>query len=659
MGEGPDEVDWAALRHNYGTAEDVPGLLRRCAGPERADADEAAYELENLLFHQGGWICPAAPAALPFLLRLAASPHVRCRTAVLDLVAMLAGEAGRVEERFVTPGWAGAWDGALPGVLGLLADPDPEVRRAAADIAGACTSPGAVLLPALLDRWRAETDLVSRLDLALALGRARTREPVGERYEEAGALLHAQLDSPEPQLRLAAVHALAAGDPGFATGRREMLLAAVRDPSVELWRQSSTRESGAQGVQAWTARLFPGPSPAFTLGLLADHPDAEQRVGGLAVAGGLLAQWRSPGASLMPVLVGRLGDPEAEVRYRAVELLACLGPQAAGHADAVAGLLGDGAARPDVRTGETVADAALWALARMNDPRCLPGLAAHIAGTRSGFAANSAYHGGIHGWHWPVLPALHEVLTRLTDHVAPLLPAVCDRLAAAPRTAADTGVLTRLCDAVAAWGPAAAPAVPQLLDLLRSDETWPAAARALAGIGPAAHAARGPLLVRADATTGHHAALAAWAHWQTGGDPAPALRLLAPAAGHRFPRHTLRMLADLGPHAAPCADVLRPLLTAADPWTSVEAAHALWSATGDTQTTVPALLNAVRHLPEGTYLPVTLPALRHLTRIGPPAREAARFLHDLPGHRLHHNGGWRAFTEDEDVRLAVADLLAG
>lgn len=87
--EGLADADGAGLRHNYGTAGDVPGLLRRCAGADRADAEAAAYDLENVLFHQGGWICPAAPAALSFLLRLAAAPHVRCRAAVLDLVVML------------------------------------------------------------------------------------------------------------------------------------------------------------------------------------------------------------------------------------------------------------------------------------------------------------------------------------------------------------------------------------------------------------------------------------------------------------------------------------------------------------------------------------------------------------------------------------------
>ena len=137
-----DLIDWAALRHNYGSAEDVPGLLRRCAGPNPEDAERAADDLLNHLFHQGGWICSAAPAALPFLLRLAATPDVPSRRALLELVSRLAFEAVRVAEKWVDPGWPSAWGRALPEVLVLLDVPDPEIRRAAADVIGSCPSPG-------------------------------------------------------------------------------------------------------------------------------------------------------------------------------------------------------------------------------------------------------------------------------------------------------------------------------------------------------------------------------------------------------------------------------------------------------------------------------------------------------------------------------------
>lgn len=80
MGRG--RLGW--VKHTYGSAEDVPGLLRRCGGPDPDDADDASSELLNLLFHQGGWVCSAAPAALPFVLRLAATPQVPSRCAMLE-----------------------------------------------------------------------------------------------------------------------------------------------------------------------------------------------------------------------------------------------------------------------------------------------------------------------------------------------------------------------------------------------------------------------------------------------------------------------------------------------------------------------------------------------------------------------------------------------
>ncbi|KPH99329.1 hypothetical protein OV450_5267 [Actinobacteria bacterium OV450] len=132
------------------------------------------------------------------------------------------------------------------------------------------------------------------------------------------------------------------------------------------------------------------------------------------------------------------------------------------------------------------------------------------------------------------------------------------------------------------------------------------------------------------------------------------------AAQGSIPRPVLRKLADLGPHAARFADRLRAMTTDTDPWTRVEAAHALWAATGDTQTAVPALMTAVQGLAKGDYLPVMLPAVRHLTQIGPAARPAAQLLHAVPRQdpRLRSSGAWRGFTQDEDIRTAVDELLA-
>ncbi|MFG3723328.1 hypothetical protein ACGF8D_36630 [Streptomyces massasporeus] len=652
MWEGLDEVDWAGLEHNYGSARDVPDLLRRCARRPADEAEAAADDLLNLLFHQGGWICPAVPPALPFLLRLVAHPDVPCRRTVLDLVAVLAAEAARVPARGKAPGWDAAWERALPGVLALLGDPDPRIRGGAADVITDCGSPGEAVLPALLECWRTEDDLAARLDLVLALGRSALREPAGARAADTLALLRGLLGHPEPQLRLAAVHALAEGDRDLPARHSDLLLEAVRDPSVEVWRHTGSVENGTWAVQHRTVALLPSPASTFVRGLLAGHPDPEHRIGALAQAGELLHTWRSPARELLPDLVDRLDDPVPEVRYRAAALLACLGSSAADRADTIAGVLGDDRARP-TRGGETVADAAVWALARMNDPRCLPGLIERVAGAPLGFATAAAIGGD---FYHPTLPALHEVLMPLQDHAGALLPAVCDRLG----TITDLRVLRGLTEVLGAWGSAAAPAASHLTGLLEDDRTWAPAATALARIGLEDPVARDLLLPRTG-TGDADAELAAWAAWRLGGEPGPALAVLGPAATEGdCPNRALRRLADLGPHAAGHADRLLRLTRSADTWTSVRAAHALWSVTGDTADAVEPLLAAVRPLAEGTYLPAMLPAVRCLTSMGGAADRAAELLREVPARdeRLRFGGGWHSFVTDESIRAAVDELLA-
>jgi hypothetical protein len=223
----------------------------------------------------------------------------------------------------------------------------------------------------------------------------------------------------------------------------------------------------------------------------------------------------------------------------------------------------------------------------------------------------------------------------------------------------DARPLDRLCEVLAGWGPAAGPAVPELLDLLADDRSLSAAANALAGIGPAAYGAREALLSRSR-TAGPGAELAAWAYWRVAGDPGPALEAFGRAALKRPVRHpALRRLADLGPHAAPHAVLLGTLAADGDVWTRVEAAHALWAATGDTGTAARVLTDAVRDLADGTFRPAMTAAPDHLARLGRAAVPAARLLREVPvqDRRLGSNGGWRGFLQDEDVRAAAERLL--
>ncbi|MFD7733239.1 hypothetical protein ACFV6F_22950 [Kitasatospora phosalacinea] len=662
MGEGLDAVDWAALRHHYGSAVDLPELLRACAGDDPEAAEDALSELSNSLFHDGGWICSAAPAALPFVLRTAAdaglAPDVRDQ--LLELVGGLAADAPRGGPG-VDPGWWPAWERALPQLLALLGDPLPAIRRRASRALRCSDTPGAQLLPGLLAALAAEDDPALRLDLLLTVGRAARREPAGPHGPEALGLLRTLLtDGDDLQERHGALLALAPEEPELPGQHAELLAAAVRDPGV----LRRAEQGGLTRIYARTTALFaaPGPATAFTRALLRDHPHAAHRAAALGQAGGLLAEWRSPTAELLPVLAARLDDPAPEVRRLALDLLACLGPAAvAPQADRIAARLED----------DAVADTALWALARGGDPRCVPALSTAPAG----FGSSGQYFGPDVRGHRPVLPALHEVLALLPGHAQALMPVVEQQLARdGDRTAAH-----RFGTLLAGWGAASPTAVERLVHLLGGDLTWAPAAEALARLGPgvlgadAATRAREMLYARmnapgagSDAGAGSHggpdagpdagAGTAAWACWRLGGDALDAADALA---AHLHRPAALRMLADLGPHAARCAGQLRVRAADRDEQVAVAAAGALWAATGDAETAVPALLTALRGLGEGRHLPVMPAAVRQLARIGPAAHPAAPLLRaTLAGdRRLRSNAAWRGFVEDEELRASAAEAL--
>ena len=99
--DGLDTIDWGSLTHAYGTAEDVPGLLRDLRSDDPEVVEAALEWLFSNIFHQGTRY-QASSYAVPFLLELAADPAVRQRHAIVQLLAALAiGDSqGHVATRF-------------------------------------------------------------------------------------------------------------------------------------------------------------------------------------------------------------------------------------------------------------------------------------------------------------------------------------------------------------------------------------------------------------------------------------------------------------------------------------------------------------------------------------------------------------------------------
>ncbi|MEU9845065.1 HEAT repeat domain-containing protein [Actinomadura sp. NPDC048032] len=309
MGEplaGLDGIDWAGLDHAYGSAEDVPDLLRALSSSDEDEREAALGELFTTVFHQGSRY-GASAAAVPFLLGLASHPGTPERTWPLYLAAALAvgydeahlpsgvditawrekaarlrnsdpaaearrldawvAEAANEQERRARAfdrdhfdfAWAlrsveaelAAYDAVragLPTVRTLLGDDDAGVRAAAAYTAGWFPEEAAATLPALEALLEAEQDPVVIAHALVAAGLLEGRALL-PRFRD-------HLAAAEPLPRWAAAIALA------------RLGAADAPVIAELAASSASPPEGETAYLENDLRLY----PALTLAALDEAP---------------------------------------------------------------------------------------------------------------------------------------------------------------------------------------------------------------------------------------------------------------------------------------------------------------------------------------------------------------------------------------------------
>jgi hypothetical protein len=84
-----DSIDWAAVRHAYGPATDIPELLSLLESEHKSDRDHAMYEFHGNVWHQGTRY-PASVAIVPFLAALAANPAIYERDRIVHLLRDIA-----------------------------------------------------------------------------------------------------------------------------------------------------------------------------------------------------------------------------------------------------------------------------------------------------------------------------------------------------------------------------------------------------------------------------------------------------------------------------------------------------------------------------------------------------------------------------------------
>ncbi|MCP2342279.1 HEAT repeat domain-containing protein [Actinomadura rupiterrae] len=630
--EGVDDIAWGALGYAYSGRCDVPALLRSLLVEQ--EAFEAADELLNELYHQGGFICTAAPAALPFLMEAAGSPLVSRRPDVLEIVARLAETAAKVPARQVASGWPQAWERARPGLLALLQDADPAVRTGAIWALSKDVAAPDDVARALIAAWP-DPDVSVRTDTLLALGALAGRLSVAV-LPQTLTFLRDQMDGPDEHHAMYATLALATALPGRPVPVAPIVAGLAGGP-VPLQHSNLAACDPDRAARDILHNLDPQCGEAVCIALL-EHPERRMHIAAVSAAGQVLVRTRAPGLpAALRARVDELPDPAPVLQI----LAAHARPEDARDANLLAAHL-DGPS----------ADVALWGLAWSGDDRAVPGLLELLAPQESSFLPYERRADKF--VFFPSAPSLAELLTPCAPWAASLVPAL------APHLRPDADLRRSVLEILTAWADTQATevarVVPNLVALLGDDPRgW--VASALGAIGPQAAEAAPELEQRLGASERTAAVDTAWAHFRVTGDPEPALRVLGPRLGED--PHVSHRLGDLGPHAAAHVPTLRLLAKAAHPWTAHEAGHALIKITGDPDEGTHILIRPLRDLLEGRPHPVVMSAARALASVDDlPDGYLAIIRAVLADDRRHSCwGGVTAIHQDLDLRAQLTHRL--
>jgi HEAT repeat protein len=672
MFAGLDDVDWASMHHAYGPAVDVPDLLRGLLADDAEVREIALDGLYGAVHHQGD-IYDCTIASIPFLLQAVANQDVPDRGGILGLLASIGGadldgeEDGEGEGEDAASSWY--WSARIaheavlagwPTFLGMLADPDPAVRREVPGALLACWEQAAGSLPALQDRLGVEPDPQARLALVEAVGglgvRAATGRAAGVDRGAVGSwLAGVAADAADPTLRLAALTQLARCAP-------DMLPSDVVSTVLGLVREAydDDDQTPAAGTAPAANAEPPGsaskvsPTPPTTLvgavrqlherddagrrapligdvlhGLhraLGDRvperiellvallraPDWELWIDAVRSASVLIKGWRGRYQELVALIGKLLAGPEPRLCHAAAAALEDLYELAAPAADALARRL-DAAPREGDRPW---AGPVLKALARLGDRRALP-----------------AVRGALVRQETP--NDIGFVIASMGELAADLVPLMGRRLRDLPVVDGWDWRRRGLLVALGGLGDAAAPAMPNMLALLRQERLAAAAACALGRLGATAAEAVPGLRGLLDHPDPEIALAAASALWRIGGDPTPCLPVFRRqlAQGGTNIAAATEGIAQLGPTAAPAVGRLRELLADARAFVRVHAAAALWRAVGDTEATLPVLLAVWED-----NVHVRVPVVGYLAEMGTAAGAAVPVLRrELDQVRRHNH----------------------
>ncbi|MET9916427.1 HEAT repeat domain-containing protein [Streptomyces sp. NPDC006435] len=409
-------------------------------------------------------------------------------------------------------------------------------------------------------------------------------------------------------------------------------------------------EEEAEHPAPWTADLLRtlhvglDDRVAERTALLADQlrsPDRRQRIDALRMSSGLVRVWRGSYGELVRLVGEQLATPDPQLAEAASHVLEDLFGLAAPAADALAARVAadPGAWVKDWSSGPPGLGSAVKALARLGDARSLPALAAAL--------------------ERPEVP--HDVgfaIGFLGATADPLAEVLCRRLGEVPLDGRAHDRAGPLLTGLAALR--AQEALPEVLRILRGAPAhrgeWlrTAALRALAAFGPAAHGAVPELRALLRSPGSASATEVAQALWAVDGDADAVLPVLIEGlqAEHVHERRSaVNALGGLGARAEVTAPRLRALLGHEDPWLRLDAAIALWDVTGRADESVPLLLAAWE---ANRHSRVRVAERLAQSGVAGAGSESARALRaELASVRRHNamDGGYGSHDTYEDEKL--------
>jgi hypothetical protein len=670
---GIDDVDWASMEHAYGSAADVPELLRGLASPLPQERETALDGMYGAVHHQGD-VYDSTLASIPFLFALAGRAGLPDRGGIVELLASIGGsddgdtsgdgEEGSgdgQDEDLEDDNHAMAHAAVRAGAavfLDLVTDGDPEVRRAAPSALVRFHGEPPRVLSLLRERLRDEPEDGVRPALVEGLGLLARLHP-GSAAPAVDCLV-SLCDAPhDPGLRLAALGQLASCAPHRLPADLVPTVVALLHtrsqrirPSNEPVRTSSDTligslrrmrpadEEGAQLLRTLHQALGARTADRIALlkGQLSSRNTAD-RCNAVWMSAGLFREWRAAYEEPVALIGEQLGSDEERLRGAAVSVLEFLFTLAAPAADRLAALVESGT---DFRGhGRATLDRPLKALARCGDARAVPPLAEVL--------------------RHPVVPnETGYAIGHLGPAAAPLAPLLRERLAEVPLGSPDT--YDRAAPLLHGLGALRdAEAVPEVLRLLHGtprelrsrDALVKASARTLGAFGARAREAVPALR---ELLAGENAVAAADALRSVEGDVEAVLpALLGALAPERDPggrRTAAEALGRAGAAAAPALPGLRRLADSPEVWERTAGACALWDVGGDPRPVLPVFRDAWRQNP---YTRGTITAcLVRMGGAGTPVHDLVRAELASPRRHRARSGGHGSHDVLDDELLLRA-----